>query len=283
MGRDEGGGDDGSEARTMRAERRHELKENDLEHYLAQGRAYLDKNGKRIGLIVVAAGVVFVAATLFVRSQAAEAEGQWLRKSELSFADTDAGRKSIDALGAMAEGSTDAPFAMACLMEQGQEALRLSATGVPFPPDRELNDKARQAFTALLGRFPQSPVAVGTARLGLATAEENDYILDGKADHKAEAAKQIEAVIADPHLDGLPYKRLALSRQKRLDAVFSPMHFQPPSTEELETAAKAIEEATTVGPPAPAPQDQPNVDTPEEPGTEAPDPAPSDPGHSDSP
>jgi len=269
----------------MRAERRHELKENDLEHYLSVARDYLDKNGKRIGMLAVVAGAIFVAATLYVRSQAAEVEGQWQRKSQLSFADAKAGRESLDTLAALAQGSSDERFVMSCLMDQGQEALRLS-TDAPFPPDRELNDKARQAFQQLSQRFPRSAIAIGTARLGLATVEENDFILDGRAEHKEQAAKQLAAVISDPTLDGLPFKRLALDRQKRLDEVFSPMRFQPPSEEELEKAAKALEEAAAkptvdpVGPPAP---DQPNVDQADEAGEEAPDAKPPDPGNPDAP
>ena len=39
----------------MKAERRHELKENDLAHALAVAREYLDDHGARIGMYVLVA------------------------------------------------------------------------------------------------------------------------------------------------------------------------------------------------------------------------------------
>ena len=280
----------------MKSERRHELKENELEHYLGVARDYLDEHGKRIGLVAVVAGAIFVSVTLYFRAQASEAEGQWGRKSQLSFADPTVARASLETLSSLAQGSTDPAFVMSCLLTAGQQSLRTSA-GAPFPPDRALNDRARVAFEELLRRFPENEVAVGAARLGLASVAENDFALDGDVAHKAEAAQRLAAVIDDPALDGLPYKRLALDRRKRLDDVFTRTEFAAPTPEELaeaqaalEADAKAAAEAAvppvvdmpTAVPPtvdAPKPVDaDPPVDQADEDGTDSADDTPSDPG-----
>lgn len=253
----------------MKSERRHELKENELEHYLGVARDYFDDHGKRIGLIAVVAGVIFVSVTLFFRAQASEAEGQWGRKSQLSFADPATARTSLETLTALAQGSTDPSFVMSCLLAVGQQSLRMSVES-PFPPDAELNNRARDAFEELLRRFPNNAVAVGAARLGLASVSENDYALDGDIAHKEEAAQQFASVIDDPALDGLPYKRLAMDRRKRIDNIFTPTEFAEPTAEELaeaeealEAAAKAAEDAAAAVTPVDAPTTvDPAVDVP---------------------
>ena len=69
----------------MKAERRHELKENDLAHALEVARKYLDEHGKRIGFTVVVVVAVVAGVGLTVRSRAAAGEDMRRRRGALKF------------------------------------------------------------------------------------------------------------------------------------------------------------------------------------------------------
>lgn len=215
----------------MKAERRHELKENDLAHAIEVARKYLDENGKRIGFAVVVVMAVLAAVGLTVRSRGAAVEDMLRRRGELRFDDPEKGRDSLDALAAMTRESSDEQFVLTGLLDRGEQALRLAGE-VVVPPDRELNDMAREAFEELLERFGDNPLAKGIAHCGLATVEENYYVLDHDLAHKERAEAHLSAVIEDPLLNGMPFKRSALDRRNALDRIFTEVVFVYPEPEE---------------------------------------------------
>ncbi len=211
----------------MKAERRHELRENDLVHALGLAREYFEKNSGRITLFAVAALAVFAAVTFALRSRAAAHEDVWRRKNQLTYEDPSKGAQSIDRLMTLVAETSDPQLALEGLLDAGRQALRL-AREVPFPPDRELNNRARKAFEELLRRFPNNPLAVGVALSGLATVAENDFMVNHDPACKSEAASFLERLSKDAMFNGLPFQRMALDRLKSLDETFQVVLFQPP-------------------------------------------------------
>ena len=223
----------------MKAERRHELKENDLAHMLEVAQTYLAERGGRILFVLGAVVVAIAIVSISVRSRAAALEDAWQRKRSLVFENVEEGRRSLETLDAITKDAADPTFVLTGLIDLGAQALRL-AQEVDLPPDPELNDKARNAFEQLLLRFGDNPMAFGAAHCGLATVEENAFVLDGNMAHKEQARQHLEAVTDNPAVRGLPFHRLALDRQKQLDKVFTVVRFQPLSVEEEVAEAEPL-------------------------------------------
>lgn len=210
----------------MDADRRHELKDNELAAALGQTRDYLDRHGKEIGIAALVILGVMAAVTFAMRSRAAAVEDVWRRRGELRFDELEVGKKSLDTLDALAREHSDPAFVMSALTDIGQKALRLSGM-VATPPDKELNDRARKVFTELKSRFGSNPMTLGASLLGLASAEENDFVLDGDLKHKDAAKAHLDQVVKEPKLNGLPHQAVALDRLKSLDATFTKVVVAP--------------------------------------------------------
>lgn len=212
---------------SMKTQRRHELKENDLSHALEATLHYLDQHGTRIGLIALVVVAVVAGTSLTVQSKSAAIEDSWRRKGELSFTDPEKSRESVSALRNLIESSNDKSFVLAGLLDLGQQSLRLAGEG-DVGPDRELNDEARKAFEELLSKFGNNPMAIGVSHLGLATVEENMFSFDRDDSHKINATRHLKIVAEDPALDGIPFKRIAMDRLKAIDTTFTIVHFVEP-------------------------------------------------------
>lgn len=227
----------------MKTQRRHDLKENDLVHAMQTGRDYLDKNGRRLGLAVVVVSAVIAVTALSVRSQTSANQDRWRQLNELAFDTTESGRDSMTTLGELIKEASDPQFERKCLVLQGQQSLKL-ALKVPAPPDSDFNEGARQAFTALLeARFADHPMSFALAHLGLATVEENGFILDAGAAHKEEARKHLALVADDARFDLLPFKRMAKDRLDGLDQTFTQVTFDDPVPEDTDAGADAADPA----------------------------------------
>lgn len=212
----------------MDSERRHQLRENDLAHGLTVTRDFFEQHSKQITVVAVSALAIFAIASWVVRSREQAHEDIWRQKNELKFETAQDGLRSVDQLLAMAKSSSDRRFALDGLIQAGRESLRL-AKEVPFPPDRELNGRARAAFEELKSRFPNEALPVGVALSGLATVEENDYVLDHNVAHKEKAREYLTRLSSDPIFNGLPFQRIAMDRLKALDSVFTVTEFAPPA------------------------------------------------------
>ena len=144
--------------------------------------------------------------------------------------------------------SHDDRFILSALIEQCGSALR-SANSEEAVPDQQLNDLAREAFELLLERFPDNPLAFGAAHMGLATVEENAFVLDGDSQRKEAARRHLNAITQNPDLHTMPFYQAAQERRDALDDTFSAVAFAPP-------LPKAAAKATTIGPLAPTPVPQ---------------------------
>ena len=257
------GGWNQDEEDNMKADRRHELKENDLAHALEVARNYLNEHGGRIGLVVVVVLAVIAVVGIAARSRAVALEDAWERKNDLVFDNVEDGKKSLEMLRTLTSEMADSGFALAGLLDQGRHALGLEspregfilvglvdqgrhalrlAQQVDDPPDLELNEIAHEAFKQLLARFGENPLAIGAAHCGLATVEENSFALDGDLAHRERARQHLQAVVDNPALHGLPFHRIAVERTRTLDRVFSVVRFEsaPPEQEQVEPAPAAV-------------------------------------------
>ena len=237
----------------MKAERRHELRENDLLHAIQVGKDYLRDNSGRVSVVCIVVIVAAAAVSFGIRSRAAAHEDVYRRMDLLSFDSVEAGRESLDSLATMIRESTDDEFILKGRLEQGRQALRL-AQEVHFPPDVDLNAEARRAFEGMLARFPDNPLATGIALNGLATVEENEFAYDEDFSHKEKAREHLTAVVGNPLLTGMTFQRIALDRLDTLDETFTTVTMVAPTLtpEELEALeAEALEvgalEETTEG------------------------------------
>ena len=221
----------------MKAERRHELKENDLAHYIEVLKKYLDENGKAIGFMVIVVAAAATAVAMTVRSRATAMEATWQAREKLQFADAVTGKEDLKKLAALTGESSDERFVFKGLVDRGTQALRLSREA-PVSPDPGLNGMAKEAFEELLARFGDRPLAFGIAHSGLATVEENEFVLDRDMVHRERAEKHLTAIIESSALNGMPFQRVALERRNTLDMVFAEVEFQYAMPEE-DTAADA--------------------------------------------
>jgi hypothetical protein len=211
----------------MKADRRHELKENDFAVALESLRDYIDRNGKQISIVLAVVIVIFVLVSFGIRSHAATVANLWREQSDLKFDPPDVGKKSLNTLDRLVSQAPDDAFALACLQVEGREALRLAANE-PAASKKELNEKARQAFEALRNRFPRNSMAVGTALTGLATVEENAFSIDGDTSHKEKARELLKQVAEGADFAGLPpLQRIARDRFASLDETFTRVAVQP--------------------------------------------------------
>ena len=214
----------------MKASRRHELRDNDLQHVLETARSYMDENGRQVTIGLLIVGAVIAAAVFGVRSRSSAREDIWRRRALLSFDGPQVGRESLEALAAITKDVTDERFVRSSLIEQGHQGLRL-ATLVDAPPDYDLTIRAQRAFKELLTRFADEPLAKGIGLSGLATVEENLFILDRDLAHRERTIEHLNAIIDDDGLNGMPFKRMAMDRLKVIDETFTRVEFVYPEPE----------------------------------------------------
>jgi len=211
----------------MKSERRHELRENDLAHTLTVTRDFFEQYSKQITIGAVAILAVFAITSFVLRSRAEAHHDVWRQKNLLSFETPQEGAKGVDRLLELVDETSDRRFVLDGLMEAGRQSLKL-AREAPFPPDREMNKRARRSFEELLKRFPRDPLPVGVALGGLATVEENEFLWDYDLSHKEKARGYLSRLSADSMFQSLPFQRTALDRLKSLDSVFQVTVFMPP-------------------------------------------------------
>lgn len=242
----------------MDSERRHQLRENDLAHGLTVTRDYFEQHSKQITFVALTVLVLFAVGSFVVRSRSEARSDEWRQKNELKFDDPKDGLRSIDQLLSIVKSSSDSRLVLDGLIEAGRQSLKL-AQEAPFPPDRELNERARQAFDELLKHFPREPMPTGVALSGLATVEENSFVLDHNLAHKEKAREYLTRLSSDSTFSGLPFQRIALDRLKTLDSIFVVTEFAPPPPPPPAEAA-APTDAPVEGAAAPAKIEPAKVD-----------------------
>lgn len=212
----------------MKAERRHELHENELAQALEKAKAYLDAHGKRLALIVGGALVLVIVVSTIMRSASESRSRDWARYSDLvSGASKTELPQVVTDLQALADATHDPALALSALGRSGELALTLTLDAANNDDARKYTDQAELAFKQLQARFSQYPLARGVALCGLATVAENRFALTGDASLKDVARGHLERVSSDAELNATPMQSQAISRLALLDEIFKPAHFDP--------------------------------------------------------
>jgi len=228
----------------MRAEERHELRENELAKALVSVRAFLEEKGKTLAIALLGIVAIFAAITFASSSRTAKIESAWRSKGELKFGTPVEAKESIRKLSVLVSETSDPAFVQSALLEQGTQALRLSQQS-EIPPDPELNDMARAAFEQLLQRSRGNLFGFAAAHAGLATVSENDFAIDQNPNHKEVAEKHLKEIVNNTNLQTTPFFALATDRLANLNKTFEVVRFA----------------ATPPPPPAPAPTPAPTPAT----------------------
>jgi len=221
----------------MKSERRHELKENDLAHAISVVRNYIDQNGGRIGIFILIFFGALIVVTLTVRSRAAAIEDVWRRRSQLKFEDVATGKQALQSLEAMTREISDDRFIMDSLIELSRQALRL-AIEVPDSPDRELTMMAKNSLFELQKKYPNNAMALGVALNGLASVEQNLFLIDYSSVHKDASRNYLQKILDTKILHSTPFQRIATDRLAALDSVFTEVTLDYPPLPEPEETKK---------------------------------------------
>lgn len=229
----------------MKAERRHELKENDLAHALSVARNYIDQNGGRIGIFILIFFGAIIVVSLTVRSRAAAIEDVWRRRSQLKFEDVATGKQALQSLNTMILDISDERFIMDSLIEISRQALRL-AKEVPDSPDRELTEIAQNSLFELQKKYPDNAMALGVALNGLASVEQNLFLIDYSSSHKNAARNYLQKILDTKILHSTPFQRIAADRLAAIDSVFIEVTLDyPPPPEPEDTKEDDLEKPGT--------------------------------------
>jgi hypothetical protein len=214
----------------MKADRRHELRENELAAALLQARDFVGQNARTITLALGGVILVAILASFGMRSRAAQREDQWRRLSQLDFNIPEKAREALPTLRSLAFDAGDDKFRMIALVELGRQAMKMSQQS-DAPPNIEMLNLARSAYEQLVERFRSSPLAVATGHLGLATVAEDMYLLTREERYKSEVRRHLSAVVEDDRLATLPLYQVAVDRRNALEATLSIVAFAVPPVE----------------------------------------------------
>jgi len=213
----------------MKAERRHELKENELAQALGDLATYVRTHGTRLVLIVGGAVAALLVGWYYVSSRSEAASRDWQRYTELLSTQDQLGLEgTVGEFREIGDNASKDALAMHALARAGHNALTLALQAPTASDAQRYTREAEEAFNELLRRFRGKPIARGVALSGLALAAENRFIVDGDASQKEVARRHLESIKNDPELNATPMQSQAISRLNILDDIFKPVTFDPP-------------------------------------------------------
>jgi hypothetical protein len=220
----------------MKAERRQELRTNELAQMLEQARQVMRTWGSYIvgGVVVVVLVIAFVAYRAAAADQALSDAWQNLREMQGKYFFTQTSEKRTDAeiatgfegLQRVADAAKTPDLAFEALANQAQIAMQLSGM-TPGGVDANYLDRAEQAYNALKIRMPDNPLAVALALDGAARIEADRFVLDADPAHKDKARRFLEQLRDDPRFAHTPFQTAALAHLNRLDDMFREVKLAP--------------------------------------------------------
>jgi len=249
----------------MKAHRRQELKENDLAHWLKETAKNVQENSSKILLAGAVVIVVIVVGLIFMQSRQQARAAAWERLSKLSLVDYEGIRRSLPELESLAADASGDALGLTVLSKWGEVALRAVSMSADDAEKAEANEQAGTAFQELRTSFADNPLALGVALCGLATVEENRFVLTGDASCRGRAKAYLEQVRDDDRLNGTPFKEQALNRLNALDETFTVVKFAPPLPPVEEPSVEGPPHEPSEEPPAPQSGDEPTVEPAVEP------------------
>jgi hypothetical protein len=241
----------------MTATRRQELRTNELAETLQGVREFFEKHGNYVvGAVVVVAlvALVYVYKDRSARQALADAR-QEMRA--LPFNTDDEVRESVAALKRLAAENTEGPFVRETLRLRAGLALDRAGAADDGTPSTEFLEMAREAYEETLARYPQAVLDRAAALMGLATIEEDLFVLDQDPSHRQRAREYLERVRDDQALNGMPFQSIALERLNAIDETFVPVALveaPPPPGPFVGPPASLAPDATGTGTPGAEPE-----------------------------
>lgn len=220
----------------MKAERRQELRTNELAQWIEQGRTVMRTWGSYIvgGIVVVVLIIAFVAYRASAANQEISDAWQNLREMPAKYFFTAAREKQsddqikagFDGLRRLADTAKSPDLVFEALANEAQIAIQLSKMG-SGGVDPVYLTKAEEAYTALKTRLADNPLAVATALNGAVAIEADRFVVDGSLAHKENARRLLEQLKSDARFANTPFQTAALDRLNRLDAMFTKVELAP--------------------------------------------------------
>jgi len=204
----------------MKATRRQELKTNELAQTLEEIREFLRSYGNYVlmGLIVVGAVAVI---SLYVKRSASQALNSATREmNNLATATDDEARNAITVLERLSGEVKEDWFKLETMRSRAAIAMSRAHAAEDGTPSEEFLGFAAAAYQDIIESYPGRDLAVGVALCGLATIEEDRFILDGDPARQDAARDYLERVRDREGLNGTPIMSVALDRLNTLDETF---------------------------------------------------------------
>ena len=235
----------------MKAQRRQELKTNELVETLRQAREFLEKYGTYVAGGVIVAAVILVAGLWYRNSLMAKHRHQWEDYYTLEQASTQflvermqdpqaVGGEGFEALVArhktLVSSASEPLVRLRGLEALGdfcwQYALRGSGSGPGPESGASALEESAAAYEQIVGGFPEDAWAGGNALMALAVIAEER----GDFDQAREIYGRIEA---DPAYVETTLADLAKEALEQVDELREPIVFAPPEPAAEEASAPA--------------------------------------------
>lgn len=204
----------------MKTARRQELKTNDLAQSLEDFREFLRNHGSYVVGAVVVVALVVLAYVYNTRSTQQATRDATQQMRSLPFDTDDNVRDSVKKLADLAADTKDDALVLESLRRRAQISMSRAHAAEDGTPSAEFLDLAMDAYQQILDRFGSNPVDFGMALFGLATIEEDRFVLDNDPAHKENVRGYLERVRDNEPLTGTPFQTVALERINALDRTF---------------------------------------------------------------
>ena len=207
----------------MKAGRRQELRSNELAQYLEELRDFFRRYATylMIGAVVIAAVLL---VWIYQKHSTSEALTTAIKQMRAMPSSTDEEvRSSIEKLERLASESGNEAVVVQTLRRRAAMAMRRAHAAEDGKPSVEFLDLAEAAYQGVLNRFPNRSLDVGVALCGLASIEEDRFVLDSDPAHQEAARRYLQRIRDDGQLTGTPIVSVALARLNTLDETFLPI------------------------------------------------------------
>ena len=255
----------------MDADKRHELKQNDLAEALRGLADFSDKRNVAWLAAILAIAVIYAGYKYFSWQARLDQAMIAQRLSAISLQDESMGDKSLNDLRELLSRAKDPGTKSLIRMKlaQGLELAGKSPDGAPKLAEAEAE------YTAIVNMpgIADATKAPALYRLGLLSETKRDF---------SKAREYFAKLSEDPRYLGSPFVELAKARLDTLDTLATPIVFEPgykplppvPAVDESQMKSVLVPDAPAPSTPAveptAAPQSEPAADEPEAPASDAP-------------
>ena len=205
----------------MKAQRRQELRTNELSQQIDHVGEYVKQNAAVLTAIIVAAAAIVGGTFWYMRHQQNNLMDAWARLSDRSAA-TDPAAK-IDSYREVANENLDPELTVAAWLRVGETAMAAmykSSKDAAAAPDKNYAQTADDAFNKVLSLNPKDKMTVAAANMGLGLLAEDRGDLE-------RAKQSYKKISDDPELADCPIKQQAAWRIENMTSWSSPVKFPP--------------------------------------------------------